>query len=185
MDMVGDGAQLYTIEGVASAILMIITTFVILNSTYMITPSDTHISDMQLEQLGNDVLKMMDTAIDYNVTGASLYEKRQSFLEEELSKDFVHNATIKSNIISNFNGKFHNYAGDSENRIKLSADIYYWDGTNVLTPGLWDYTNPNAALFTNRDHYVTVTKWVYLKNPEWDNTNDPKTVLLEVRLWQN
>lgn len=45
-------AQLFTIEGVAAAILMVLTAYLIINSTYLLTPGDTHISDMQLEQTG-------------------------------------------------------------------------------------------------------------------------------------
>lgn len=87
--MVTDDGQLYTIEGVASALLMVLTAYMISNSTFILTPGDTHISDMQLEQLGNDVLKMMDTADTYNAAGATIYEQKQSFLESQLSYDLT------------------------------------------------------------------------------------------------
>ena len=59
--MVDDRAQLYTIEGVAAAFLMIVTAYLVVSSTTVITPQDVHIIDMQLEQLGNDALVVMDT----------------------------------------------------------------------------------------------------------------------------
>ena len=58
-----DGAQLYTIEGFAAALIMVITAFLVLNATSVYTAGDTHINDMQLEALGTDALKMMDTPV--------------------------------------------------------------------------------------------------------------------------
>ena len=40
---------------------MIMTAYLVVNATSVYTAGDTHISDMQLEQLGSDALKMMDT----------------------------------------------------------------------------------------------------------------------------
>ena len=54
--MVDDQGQLYTIEGFAAAIIMISTVFLVLNSTTIYTPGDSHISDLQMAQLGHDVL---------------------------------------------------------------------------------------------------------------------------------
>ena len=56
-----EGGQLYTIEGIAAGLLMIMTAYLVVNATSVYTAGDTHISDMQLEQLGSDALKMMDT----------------------------------------------------------------------------------------------------------------------------
>ena len=58
-----DRAQLYTIEGFAAALIMVITAFLVLNATSIYTAGDTHINDMQLEALGTDALKMMDTPV--------------------------------------------------------------------------------------------------------------------------
>ena len=57
-----DTGQLYTIEGLAAALIMIITAFLVVNATSVYTAGDTHINDMQLEALGSDALKMMDVA---------------------------------------------------------------------------------------------------------------------------
>ena len=59
--MVREGAQLYTMEGVAAGLIMLLTTYLVLGSTSVYTPGDTHITDMQLEQVGSDILKIMDT----------------------------------------------------------------------------------------------------------------------------
>ncbi len=59
--MVNDSGQLYTMEGIAAGLVMLLTAYLILSTTSIYTPGDTHIPDMQLEQLGSDVLAMMDT----------------------------------------------------------------------------------------------------------------------------
>jgi hypothetical protein len=59
--MVNSEAQLYTMEGIAAGVIMILTAYLVLGSTSVYTPGDTHITDMQLEQVGSDVLKIMDT----------------------------------------------------------------------------------------------------------------------------
>ncbi len=179
--MVTDDGQLYTIEGVAAAVLMVFTAYLILSSTSILTPGDTHINDMQLEQLGNDVLRMMNTAELYNGTDPTLtlYGKKQSYLEEELSKYLTDEAN-REEFTKLFIEKFREYAGD--NRLKVYATIYYRDGTDVKPQPIWNATI--APPVTNRDHYVTVTRWVHLASPAWGNGN-PKTVLLEVLLWRD
>jgi len=59
--MVNTEAQLYTMEGISAGVIMILTAYLVLGSTSVYTPGDTHITDMQLEQVGADVLKIMDT----------------------------------------------------------------------------------------------------------------------------
>ena len=59
-----DGGQLYTIEGFAAALIMIITAFLVVNATSVYTAGDTHINDMQLEALGTDALMMMGTPVN-------------------------------------------------------------------------------------------------------------------------
>ena len=53
--------QLYTIEGFAAALIMLMTAYLVVNATSVYTAGDTHISDMQLEALGSDALTMMGT----------------------------------------------------------------------------------------------------------------------------
>ncbi|MFA5296299.1 MAG: hypothetical protein WC382_12405 [Methanoregulaceae archaeon] len=177
--MVTEEGQLYTIEGVAAAVLLVFTAYLILSSTSILTPGDTHINDMQLEQLGNDVLRMMDTAEEYNEAGADLFQKKKSFLEEKLTTN-LNDDTLRGEFTELFIEKFREYAGD--NRLKVSANISYRDGTDVKPQPIWNATI--APPVTNRDHYVTVTRWVHLNNPDWDPGNN-KTVLLEVLLWRD
>jgi hypothetical protein len=136
---------------------------------------------MQLEQLGNDVLRMMNTAELYNGTDPTLtlYGKKQSYLEEELLKDLT-DAANQTAFTESFISNFSKYSGDEN--LKVSATIYYRDGPDVKPQPIWNATI--APPVTNRDHYVTVTRWVHLNNPDWDSGNN-KTVLLEVLLWRD
>ena len=59
--MVNSDGQLFTIEGIAAGLIMLLTAYIVVSTTSMYTPGDTHISDMQLEQLGSDALRMMNT----------------------------------------------------------------------------------------------------------------------------
>lgn len=56
-----DSGQLFTIEGLTAAIIMLVSAYIVLGTGMVLTPGDVHISDMQLEQLGNDALLMMET----------------------------------------------------------------------------------------------------------------------------
>jgi len=172
--MVGDEGQLYTIEGVAAAILMVVTAFLILNSAYILTPGDTHISDMQLEQLGNDVLRMMDTSTSFNASASTMYDQKQSELEKWLSS-----TDPETTFSDDFIDRFQDYTDDE--RLQMNATVYYWDdATETLN------TFPFAPTSSGgREHYVTVTRWVYLDNPAWDPFSDSQTVLLEVQLWRD
>ena len=58
--MVNDRGQIYTIEGITAGIIMIVTAYLVLSTTTIFTPGDVHITDMQLEQTGNDALAMLD-----------------------------------------------------------------------------------------------------------------------------
>jgi hypothetical protein len=82
--MVGEGAQLYTIEGVAAAMIMLLTAYFVVNATAVYTGGDTHINDMQLEILGKDVLDMMDTRPNGTVEKSPL----RLIIEEDRGDDF-------------------------------------------------------------------------------------------------
>jgi len=65
--MVDSDAQLYTIEGISAGLIMLMTAYIVVNSTSIYTPGDTHISDMQLEVTGSDALTMLNTAPNNSV----------------------------------------------------------------------------------------------------------------------
>jgi hypothetical protein len=155
--MVNDAGQLYTIEGVAAAALMIFTAYLVLSSTNLYTQGDTHISDLQLQQLGNDVLKIMDTPPT----------ERDSSSLEIYAKDLIYfnNGTFKNTFIS--------YADRTTSQrvdtIKINASISYSNGTT-------DYFSNNDPYY--RENAVKVSRLVRVEGVP------NQTVLLEVLLWR-
>ena len=79
-DMTNSDGQLYTIEGFAAALIMIITAFLVVNATSVYTAGDTHISDMQLEALGTDALMTMSTPVN-STEDAMNHNTLQNILE--------------------------------------------------------------------------------------------------------
>jgi hypothetical protein len=69
--MVNYDGQLYTIEGVAAGLIMLMTAFIVVGTTSVYTPGDTHITDMQLEQMGSDALHMMNAPNSSSPSAAS------------------------------------------------------------------------------------------------------------------
>jgi hypothetical protein len=134
--------QFYTMEGIAAAVLMVLTAYLVMSTTSVYTPGDTHIIDMQLEQVGNDALKIMDTKSNVS---ADLTD-----LEEML---FTNNS---SGFGTTFNSLI-NAHGSSINPVKFKADIYYVDSAgNVSRHEFLSTTN-----YIGDVNGVTVSRWVY------------------------
>ena len=170
--MVNDRGQLYTMEGVAAGIIMLLTAYIVVSTTGVYTPGDTHIPDMQLEQLGSDVLAMMDTP-DINGVESRLTELVREGKGDKLQEEFLHNCTIR--------------AGDPDDNLHAQVFLSYRksDG-NVNTV---DLSSPSDPGFTGRENAVRVTRWVQLNgNPSGSlpgiGTSRPRAVLVEVLLWR-
>jgi len=176
--MVNDSGQMYTIEGVAAGILMIVTAYLVVSTTTVLTPQDVHIIDMQLQQLGNDALAMMDTPDQYGTMTVRSYSPLTNmiinndtalFQQEFLS--FVNNAT--------------NIDNSGYDRLNYSASFTYWnvtDQSNTSAFGGSQYYRENA---------VKVTRWIYLPPftaplgyPTDMNSSVNQSVLFEVLLWR-
>jgi hypothetical protein len=90
--VVNTDGQLYTIEGIAAGLIMLLTALIVVNSTSVYTPGDTHISDMQLEVLGGDALEMMDVPTDSSVAKSPL----QAIIKDPIS---VPNTTFRTSFL--------------------------------------------------------------------------------------
>jgi hypothetical protein len=158
----GDGGQLYTIEGFAAALIMIITAFLVVNATSVYTAGDTHISDMQLEALGTDALKMMDTPISSD---------SPSPLQNIMGNlDATNRAT--------FTTMFLNYTND----IQFYATYTCRNtGDNSIT----NYPISYSRNMSGEDHSVRATKWVIVNNNNICSRNDDQAILVEVLLWRD
>lgn len=168
--MVSDSGQIYTIEGVAAAILMIVTAYLVVSSTTIITQQDVHIIDMQLEQLGNDALAMMDTPDSFgnNSTLASAIQVNDTTVFQDTFLDYVNAYTVTG-----------------PETMRYNATISYRSSTEDIQTFIF-----NASPYY-RENAVKVSRWVYL--PYFNNTYYPEqsdmrsgnqTVLLEVLLWR-
>lgn len=171
--MVNDSAQLYTIEGMASAVLIMTTAYLVLSSTTILTPGETHINDLQLEQIGYDALAIMDIPQQYGEpTQLSSY--------------------IQTNDKIGFRDKLREYLNTKAvgaDTIDFSASIWYLadDGSEKVYD--FDLKEPY------RQNTVKVTRWVILRDAIKDGGGNPvlpdmqtqraRIILLEVLLWRN
>jgi len=179
-----DAAQLYTIEGVAAGLIMILTAFFVVNATTVYTAGDSHISDMQMETLGSDVLKMMDTLPDSSVTKTPL----KAIIEDPIS---VPNETFKTSFLNLAN-----------NRTGLSPDYYTTIDSGMdsiqftanytcrVDPGNEIVSHPLSFSrhMTGGEHAVRVTKWVIVDKkivPRCGITDKDRAVLVEVFMWRD
>lgn len=167
--MVNDRAQLYTIEGVAAGLIMILAAYFAVSSTSVYTPGDAHISDMQLEVVGTDALRMMDTPANISVSKSPLQqivEGDERIRFGELFSKTVNNRTStgKSDRIQ-YNASYA-YRVSSTDEIK----IVYLNSSRFMTGG---------------EHPVRVTKWVIVEKaiPPLGPYN--RAVLVEVLLWRD
>lgn len=169
--MVNDSGQLYTIEGIAASVLIITSVYLMLSATTVFTPGETHIYDMQLEQLGNDVLAVMDTA----KTWSNPYPKSdlEIFIEKNESADFGDSFLSLAN----------STATGSNDNLRYKASIFARKtATNELYPPI-----PFGGSEYHRENAVVVTRWVNIDNTAGnlaEADNREQTVLLEVILWR-
>jgi hypothetical protein len=171
--MVNDSGQLYTIEGISAGLLMIVTAYLVVSSTTVLTPQDVHITDVQLEQLGNDALAMMDTR--------DSYEDERSPLQEYILNDDTTTFTQAFLLYCNSSTS----VTDMDN-LRFKSTINYY---NRITKEQANYTYHMPAGYDYyRENAVIVNRWVYLENkppgapPDMDS--GPQIVLLEVLLWR-
>lgn len=172
--MVNESGQLYTIEGVAAALLLLITAYFVVNSTSVYTSGDTHLSDMQLEVIGSDALAMMDTADNITVAKSPL---RQIVEQDDAERFNTH-----------FDRTINTRTGDIQDDIQYIADVTYVvpNSDNIIrSVHLANSTRP----FTGTEHAVHVSRWVLVEKtfPECSylSCQGTNTVLVEVLLWRD
>jgi hypothetical protein len=170
--MVDDQGQLYTIEGVAAAILMVFTAYLMLSSTTLYTPGETHVTDMQMEQLGNDALLMLDTSNGYS--------------ESSPLENYIHGDTPNDRLF--FTQNFTRYLNTTKSGYNESFSFIANVSYRNLNNSTGTYTFNQSGSYTGREHTVKVTRWVYVpQNPSNHNLTSPRnqSVLLEVLIWRD
>jgi hypothetical protein len=173
--MVNECGQLYTIEGVAAGLIMLLTAYFVLNSTAVYTPGDAHISDMQLEILGKDALNIMDTRPDSTADKSPL----QLIIEHDRREDFK---TMFWNLTNN-------RTLGSRDHVNFTANISYY---NIATAALPPQDPIQSEYFaegrrlTGGEHAVRATKWVIVdKTLPGYGPKTERAVLVEVLLWRD
>jgi hypothetical protein len=173
--MVDQNGQLYTIEGIAAGLLMIFTAYLVMSTTTIYTPGDTHITDMQLEQLGTDALRVMNTPVN----GLQSESPLQIIVEQNDGATFN---TMFTNLVNN-------RTGSATDNLHYSATVTYYNITGQTTGSIPLESNRNL---TGVEHPVRVTGWVIVNKLENgpfpgdpNPPNNPRAALVEVLLWRD
>jgi hypothetical protein len=186
--MVNEGAQLYTMEGVAAGLIMLLTAYLVLGSTSVYTPGDTHITDMQLEQVGSDILRVMDTPRE--LTG-SLQPARSDL-------ELIVNRTDAQDFNENFTSVFLCNGNVVAKEITVGcanyqANAYVWYRGSSLGSYLLNAPNQNMVNLSRSEPGVRVTHWIHAAGPPHGNipasdqnslVPEPQELLLEVVIWK-
>jgi hypothetical protein len=160
--------QLYTIEGFAAALIMIATAYLVVNATSVYTAGDTHISDMQLEALGMDALKVMDIPVS----------KDEPSMMQEIIENGNHLA-----FGSNFSYLINNKTGQNSDHIQYTASYSYRNTTDNSVSSAFIIASRNLS---GGEHAVRATKWVVVnKQLPGDITVHDRAVLVEVLMWRD
>lgn len=171
--MVNSDGQLFTIEGIAAGLIMLISVYIVVNTTSVYTPGDTHINDMQLEVIGSDALKMMNMPENGTVGKSPLAR----MVEKDDGAAFF----------TNFNQILNNRTETRANTIQFMANVSYMkDGSTVNST----FLNMSRPL-TGGEHAVRVSQWIIVENrkldPDWSAAygRGKHAALVEVLLWRD
>ena len=167
-----DGGQLYTIEGFAAGLIMVMTAYLVVNATSVYTAGDTHINDMQLEALGSDALKMMDVAPNSTDSISPLQE--------------IITYTPANAENATFNTIFRDYtdrigAGPNHD-IQFIANYTCRNTDN--TTSIYPLASIPFRPLSGGEHTVKATKWVIV-NKNVCGSAQNHAVLVEVLLWRD
>lgn len=166
--MVDDSAQLYTMEGIAAAFIILATAYLVAGTTSVYTPGDSHITDMQLEVLGNDVLAVMDTPVNADA-------------ESNLTRYVV---GWKSGEFNTEFGSLLNAKVAGTDNLQFATEISYRNTSGVVTTK--DFGTP--ATGSGYEQAVRVTRLVNINGKPGSSPADfrdaPQVVMVEVLIWR-
>jgi len=181
--MVNTDGQLYTIEGLAASLILLLTAFLVVNTTSVFTLGDTHISDMQLETTGNDALAMMDHAVNATPSGTIGKSPLRQIVEVPDSANRTLFVQMFDNITNN--------RSIGRDRIQFSANFSYAHGTAMMpssTPVNMTTPLGSSRFLTGGEHAVRATRWLIADVGDPPGTMASareRAVLVEVYLWRD
>ncbi|MCP1661679.1 MAG: hypothetical protein D5R99_02295 [Methanocalculus sp. MSAO_Arc1] len=170
-----DQASLYTIEGVAAALLMIATATIVFQAISVYTPGDTHIDDMLLEQLGADALAVLDLPKGPGEASA-LEEMIATWDKDGFQSGF--GSLVRSRSLV-----------EGDDPVQYSAEVFYRVGNSDEVDSVF-FTE--SVPYSGYEPAVRVTRWVQVRTPYHENLpaelpqspQRTQMVLLEVILWR-
>lgn len=165
--MVNSEGQLFTIEGIAASLIMLMTVYLVLNATSVYTPGDTHINDMQLEVIGNDALKMLNTPQN-GVAGKSPLAE---IVENDDSATFY---TLFKNTLNN-------RTGSQSDTIQFMANVSYVNTTQMVNSTPLAMSRP----IYGGEHAVHISQWIIVDKKFPDTATGKHAALVEVLLWRD
>jgi len=177
--MVNTDGQLFTIEGIAASLIILMTAYIVVNTTSVYTPGDTHITNMQLEVLGTDALKMMNTAQN----GTAQKSPLQTIVEQNDNAGF---RTTFQNLINN-------RTMNTQDTIQFQANVTYMSPPGYATVNSSFLANSTHSLHGG-EHAVRVSEWVIVEKTNNDFPECPgafsacggkHAALVEVLLWRD
>jgi len=182
-----EDGQLYTIEGVAAALIMLMTAYLVVNATSVYTAGDTHINDMQLETLGSDVLRVMGTPHD-TPSNANDTSPLREMIENDKKDEFK---VMFLDLANNRTGSRPDYDKDT---INSTVGYIQYDASvtcrNSLNNTVETFPFSESRKMTGGEHAVRVTKWVVvdqlMNDPNFCGTGGiDRAVLVEVLIWRD
>jgi len=180
--MTNTDGQLYTIEGFAAALIMIMTAYLVVNATSVYTAGDTHISDMQLEALGSDALTMMGTPTNTTMDLIGTSPLRTIIETNDANNAFK---IMFLNLTNNRTGLPPDYIS----RIDSTMDYIQFNATytcrDTTTNNITSYPISYSRNLTGGEHTVRATKWVIVNKAVCGNNAQDRAVLVEVLMWRD
>ena len=165
--MVNSEGQLFTIEGIAASLIMLMTVYLVLNTTSVYTPGDTHINDMQLEVIGNDALKMLNTPQN----GVAVKSPLAEIVEKDDSATFY---TLFKNTLNN-------RTGSQSDTIQFMANVSYVNSTQMVNSTPLAMSRP----IYGGEHAVHISQWIIVDKKFPDTATGKHAALVEVLLWRD
>jgi len=178
--MVNERGQIYTIEGIAASVLLLVTAYFVLGATSTYTPGETHVNDLQLKQIANDILTILDTS--NKISNISSYptivtNPLENFIDINLtsgSEDEIRRQSSRTSINSTIWNLLNNRVDITNPSIITNDTIFYYltcvdsAGQQVITP-LGSPLQP-------RQNTISASRLVY---------HNGNTYLIEMVIWRN
>ncbi len=154
-------AQTFTLEGVAASLLILLAVYTMFQSTVVIAPSWSDFANVQLKQLGYDILKVLDNPNGGNASLAGMIENCSSGYKAP--DEFNSNLSRILESLNTFG----------------RVDLIWVNGTEIEQITLYGFNRTPTPDAVRVSRFVVVPN---LHNSECFGLTVPDTKVVEVRL---